>query len=76
MILVLVMAKVKTYLWSWPGMKEIPLPEPFKCPRCGESLPWHIVDDQFHYETGHHHVYESLPNMRSHGFYFRIPRYE
>jgi hypothetical protein len=72
------MSKVsKTHLWSFPGMKEIPLPKPVKCPYCGKKLNWRVSDIQYEYQTESHHEFIGKhKSLISHGFSMHIPRYE
>lgn len=66
----------KDHLWSWPGMKEIKLPKPIKCPYCKKLVGWYISDDQHHYKTKHHMEFIGNGSLVHHYFDMSIPRYE
>ena len=60
---------------STVGMKELPLPEPVKCPLCDKYIGWYINDDQKHYTTNNHLVWENLDAVIYHSLYLVKPRY-
>jgi len=62
-------------IFSTAGMKELVKPKPIKCPVCKKLLDWYIYDDQKHYTTSHHFVWENTEALLHHTFYLIKPRY-